>query len=1109
MMILLVLCGIWQGGAGIASSQDDTPRQSVQTQPVSPGTVASPPPIELVGPPLYYFKDRDGNPIPVPDISYEELIRLIDIDRGLVRRPPSPDFVLQSISVEGAVEESSKDIAQLDVIIKIRLKRSGMFAVPLQLDGLSVTGKAYDGPGSFFLSNTDTGYVGWIQGDADSLHTVEVQGVAAVHNLRDESRMVLRVPPAVSSNLKLRVPLRTVAANTTGGASLLQPLPVETNQSLLTAVGLKGRFELVWRPQQSAPKVAPGIVEVTGTLNVVVAGPNRVRTQVQLLLRKQSGIIESFRARLPVGASLVPQAYPGYSIMPMSEENGPLVEVSVFEPADEVSVSFETLFDHPPDETHIPLEVGQFEVLGALRQSGRISLSAEGPWSLYWKEGPSVVRTPELDEVNADKLSGNATFEYYQQPCALNVTVKKKKSRVHVEPQFVVFLGKNIIRSTAILRYNVRGMPVDFVKLDIPEWLVQDVRAEGLDGSTILNFDENPELVVRFSEAQIGQFQIEVESIRLRESPESKLSVLIPRPLDSIVAPTTVVLLPEHGMQVTPLLHEMRELASLRDATVDVAVDISDANEALFFRDLGGTELPRLVADCTIRPLQIAVSSRTHLRVDLSAIGIRQSFAYEIEFGSVDYLDVLIPDSLAELENWTATLDDELVASEVVHIDSPTETGVVLNLLRVALPKPVRDRCTLEVSCTVPTDSLREQDDAVVTIPLTKPFQMTGTQSQSNQRDHRVYVSKSRDVMVSPNSDASWKMESAAGSGAPDQLVITTELPTRTVKLRVVPSPRSGIRTTVHKTFIQTWLLSRRRHDRAVFQLSTTEDAIRFRLPPAVDPQSIELELNAKPQAVEFADRHLYVRVAPSEPEVARHIVDMTYGLTNRPAPGRYELDQPIVVDSQWVDRTFWQLNLPHGEKLLSVSDNLISENAWRQRGLLLHRATNYSDAELNSWVGTGERRITSPAMSSHLFSSVGSIDSVGIRTTRRTTLVATCSGIVLLTGFALIYVPALRHPGFFLAAAVLLFGAGFFAPQLAGVLGHASELGVFLVILSLVLNWIMRRKYRTRPIVRGQTSKSVDSRTTDLLAETNERSSPGSSKTQSAIALSSSVHSK
>jgi hypothetical protein len=98
-------------------------------------------------------------------------------------------------------------------------------------------------------------------------------------------------------------------------------------------------------------------------------------------------------------------------------------------------------------------------------------------------------------------------------------------------------------------------------------------------------------------------------------------------------------------------------------------------------------------------------------------------------------------------------------------------------------------------------------------------------------------------------------------------------------------------------------------------------------------------------------------------------------------------------------------------------------------------------------------------AANQYLFSSLGTIGRCELQTATRSLIVLTASGVALVLGLFLIYVPATHHPVVLLVLAVALVGVVTIYPGPALLLAQAASLGVGLTFLAALLQRSVGRR--------------------------------------------------
>ena len=153
-------------------------------------------------------------------------------------------------------------------------------------------------------------------------------------------------------------------------------------------------------------------------------------------------------------------------------------------------------------------------------------------------------------------------------------------------------------------------------------------------------------------------------------------------------------------------------------------------------------------------------------------------------------------------------------------------------------------------------------------------------------------------------------------------------------------------------------------------------------------------------------------------------------------------LELPRLARGVLAYRTYWQLILPRHEHLLAPPADLIPEYRWDWQGWHWGRQSVLDQPHLETWSGGRHLSDLAAQTNRYLFSTLGSVEKCTLRTVTRATLVLGASGLMLVAGLVLIYVPAVRHPVVLLLAAVLLGCAAISYPEPALLASQAASAG-------------------------------------------------------------------
>jgi hypothetical protein len=150
----------------------------------------------------------------------------------------------------------------------------------------------------------------------------------------------------------------------------------------------------------------------------------------------------------------------------------------------------------------------------------------------------------------------------------------------------------------------------------------------------------------------------------------------------------------------------------------------------------------------------------------------------------------------------------------------------------------------------------------------------------------------------------------------------------------------------------------------------------------------------------------------------------------------------------------------------------------WQRRGLFLERFSSLDQGELERWIGGSRQEPLPAAVPCYLFSGFGEVAAVEVAVAPRWAIVLVLSGVALVCGLLLMYVPRLRHPAMLFALGVAALAVMAAAPDLAAQVAQASLLGLLLVLLALALKGIVDWRQARETVVRGTRRPSSDSKT-------------------------------
>ena len=230
----------------------------------------------------------------------------------------------------------------------------------------------------------------------------------------------------------------------------------------LSVVGLGGDFLLAWHKLNPRAAETPLVLEASGTV-LARLDSRSITAEATLSVRSYGVPFDRFTVRLPPGMELSPGTANGYVVTPMeadATQNGSSQRLVVVQlpkkTAGPVEVRLACRRGYDPLKDQSWCELAGFEVVGAARQWGAIAVAAGGDWQVLWGTSTDLRPSDQLPD-SLRKEDVVAGFEYSMQPYSLTARLTPHKTRVAVEPKYVLLVERNEVRLEGRLTYTIRG----------------------------------------------------------------------------------------------------------------------------------------------------------------------------------------------------------------------------------------------------------------------------------------------------------------------------------------------------------------------------------------------------------------------------------------------------------------------------------------------------------------------------------------------------------------------------------------------------------------------------------------------------------------------------
>jgi hypothetical protein len=1057
---------------------------------------AAPRRVEEVEPSLYYLKDEKGNLQPIPNFKYADFMELYKLKHQLVQGDQRPRYSLQQMIASGTVNAAGQ--AELSIQFRILVREDQWTRIPLRLDQAILREPAqYQGGGEHFLDfeGDGAGYVAWIRGAAGQQHQLSLKVLVPLTVLGQETRLRLLAPRVTASELKFKVPLAHAVARVSEGATLQTSLSntlrapavsapgaLEPAETELTVVGLNSEFELTWHPSNASPSKAAAL-EAVGNIAARLDARG-VEIDANFTVRSFGEAFDRFHIRLPPDCVLVPGNPNGYTLTmvdagppagTMGQTAAParqrVVEVQLAKRSVgpvEVHLSTQRAANHSLPRPQFPGEFGWLELAGfefpeAARQWGTIAVSVAGDWQILWgvSRGVSQIQIDQLPD-DLRRKDVTAGFEYFAQPSSLPARVVPRKTRIGVEPEYVVLVDSDQLRLEARLRYTVRGAKIAAVDVAMPDWQIDEVAPDSVvavDG--VPTGAASPLVSLPLVTPTIGQFEIRMKAHRPLSPTAKSFTLSLPQPQASAPAAAVVAILPADNVEILPNSQAITGL--LRQQTA-VPLELPPRQQdPLFYR----SDAPKAVFAAELRRHQQKITVGVTSRVNLELAGgrVEQRFAYTIAYEPADYVLLEVPRELNAKGRLVLTSDDQVVTP--VPLSEESEDGAKPQRMRVALPKSYIGLCEITARYSLPPSAPAE--DGMLHVPLIMPL-------EAELASNALTITPAAEQQVEVAAGAWTAVERGlVQASSPRSRELSATQPAAEIVLKLRGESGVDAPIVVDRAWIQTCVTQEAaaaRQDQVVLQLATRRRELEITLPEgaareqaavlvarvaAGDPRAgapaVALPVTPRTRG----DRGLIIPLSADAEPTGYYVISLQYHFPGqRASRGAMKFEFPGLGKEAWIHRAYWQLLLPPEEHLVETPRDLTSEFVWGWNRFYFGRLPVLSQTDLETWAwGSVRHPSNSPApagMNVYLFSSLGRIDSCAIVTAGRSMIVFVCSGLALLAGLILIYVRAARHPVVLLAAAVFLVGLTAIYPELALLAAQASAVGLALALLAAFL---------------------------------------------------------
>jgi len=1040
----------------VFAQEGDKPSAIETTPPIKATTFpAAESKVEEIRPSVFYLPDKDGNLQAVLDFRYEDFIELYKIKQRLEEHEELPRYSLQNMSINGS---AGREYADLTIQFQVLVRDSDWVRVPLRLDQALLSEPAqYQGPGEHFIhfEGSGRGYVSWIRSPKEGQHNISLKVLVPLNLVGEQTKLVLFTPRATRSELKLTVPQAKAVGTVSEGATLLPPEARQDDGTVFTVLGFWGDFEMSWHKAGDRLSDIPAVLEATG--NILARMDNRgITSEATVSVHSYSSQFDRFVVRLPPGAELVPYNTPGYSLLPMEgkkEADGrqELVEVRLHKKtAGPVDVRLSARRNFEREQASDAYELAGFEVMGAVRQWGTIAVAADNNWQVVFGLHEGLRQIDELPE----SIRGEgvvAAFEYSALPYTLTARLAPRKTRINVDPEYLLFVDPDRVQLEAKLAYFIRGAKVNVLHLAMADWELDEIGPENLVSVEGVEGKEDGLLSIPLKQASSGQVELRLRAHKMLGKSANAFAVSLPLPQVLSPGPAMVVVLPADSVELMP---DAKGIQGLIRQQIAPPMKLPERQQVpIFYRSEGKNVVFAAELRVHSRRIEVEVANLVNLEEELARV--EQKFSYSIAYEALDHVLLDVPQVLAGPKHMEILRDGKPLAAKILSQQRDASLPAGMVRMHVSLSEPTIGLCELVVRYSTSLPPLTTSSPTLWSVPLVVP-------AETELAGNTLYLTVQEGIKIVDHGEA-WKSaeKNLAGNGPQARLQLQANDLQHSFDLEAQREDRGVINATVgERAWIQTWFTSSDRQDRAAFQFSTNQKEVVFQVPNGAAVEKMLVILDGQRMAAQQLGPNRFSLPLTGGAEIRRYLLELDYHFSGqRPAEGLLSLEFPRIAPDVWIRRMYWQLVLPQHEHLIVNPRGFVGEYHWNWSGYYWGREALLDQTQLETWIGTTHRTVLPEGVNTYLFSVLGNAYGAELRTASRTIFVLTASGAALILGLLLIYVPIFRHPFSLLGLSLGLLILAMIHPEPVTLIAQASGLGLALTLMAGLLERSMARR--------------------------------------------------
>ncbi len=879
----------------------------------------------------------------LPYNEFERLWRLAAGAPAEVREAPTP-FLISTARITGKVGE---EVARMQLELTVDVLADGWVEAPIGLGDVAVVQAAFTDETSAkaqpLLRVTDGQYRLLVKGKGRRVLQVDfARQLASQPGLKV---LDFRMPPAAITTLELLIPEENVKVD-------VEPMlaaaatPAEQDGKKITRLqaflGASPQVKLSWKPKtEAAAELEP--VVISDLLQHVHVAEALIEYTVTTTLEIRRRGVDAFTLQLPGGFRVTSveganlskwdiQAPPAPAAAEPATQN---LQVQLFSPARDsyvLTVKMERFLKEP----EVKLALAPVLVQQALRQTGLLAITHSPRRSVEVTDPKDLSRVDvERLPENVRKQPGVIAYRFVVADYAGTLAIGTVAPRITVEQLWGIGVRGDRLELHGRLNYRVERSGIFQVMMNLPEpWEIVSLGPpELVDDHQLSGQGAQRKVSILLKRELTGSFALNLEARAPRAAPDADVDFSLPL-ADAenlqLYSGQLLLLLAEQFRAEQVGAEQLQSLPVAR-ATRWISPPDLIAAMALEFRAVDRAKPAGAKFRIAVKPAQVSAVVHRLVSIEPGSLTQEAVIDYQVRYAPVDTFYLMMPAALADAGAQIIGADikenprlDKLPPGESGPVTTApgaaTRPGENWTYYKVVLQSPRIGAYPLRVSVRQPFQAAQAGEPTTVVV---EPILAAG-RLLSDQSGH-IAIAKAETLAIGEPTSTNLVPADATSAvdlpHAPHRRVASlafkyTALPF-SLTLPVVAQKEAAVFATIARGVVVEQVLARdgRLNAHAIFLLATSRgDRLTVRLPEGADLFAVLLNGTEAPVELTTAPNERVVRLPPSAGQVARFVLEVSYGLSGA---SRRRLAAPTFTEGIPVQQTLWRLWVPEEDYVL------------------------------------------------------------------------------------------------------------------------------------------------------------------------------------------------